>query len=92
MLDVTVNVPYKRGDWTRNGFIGNRRNHSLISKLEIYISSTKDAFYIQPINSSGSITSAKLRLPCDVEMLTSLIDTLDKVRREIAANGGDTSG
>ena len=92
MTGVMIKVPYKRGDWTRNAFIGHAGTQTLISELEIYVSVTKETFYIQPYNSAGSATSAKLRLPCDPEMLTKLIDALDEIRATSVANAGDKNG
>ena len=80
MIDVLIKVPYKRGNFSSNGFIGGTRMQSLISAVSIYPAITKETFYIQPLNSTGVETSNRLRLPIDHEMLTELIEALDRIR------------
>ena len=89
MTDVLINVPYKRGDFSRNGFIGNQTMQSLISGLSIYRSITKETFYIQPLNSAGSETSMRLRLPCNYEMLTEMIEALVSLRDGTKPSGDE---
>ena len=87
MKTTVIKVPYTRGDWSNNGFIGRASDQSLITELEIYPSATGATFYIQPVNSAGTATAPVLRLPRDIAMLTELIDALDKIRATIASTG-----
>ena len=87
MKTAVIKVPYARGDWSNNGFIGRASDQSLITELEIYRSASGATFYIQPVNSAGRATAHVLRLPCDISMLTELIDVLDKIRATITSTG-----
>ena len=89
MVDVLIKVPYKRGDFSSNGFIGSQTTQSLISGLSVYRSITKETFYIQPLNSTGSETSMRLRLPCNYEMLTELIEALVALRDGTKPSGDE---
>ena len=89
MPQLTIEVPYTRGDYSKNGFIGDNRTKAMITELNIYRSVTKETFYIQPVNSHGIETACRLRLPCDFKPLTEMIDALVILREHTKPNIGD---